>query len=848
MDILNSFEIENETFYYYDISKVINSSKKLTKLPIVLKILLEENLRKAKDSIEFHKIVNIFINRMNSEIFFYPSRIIMKDFTGIPALVDLASMRDSVKESGGDVKKINPQILTDLVIDHSLEVYNSTNNSLQININNDCEFNRERYEFAKWAENNFTNLRIVPPGSGVYHQVNLEYLSTILHIEEKDGKFLLYPETIVGTDFNTKMINSFGVLTFGVHDIDAQSILLGLPISLTLPKVVGVNIEGKLKDGVTSSDLLDSLKNSFKEHSLEGKIIEFYGDGLEYLSLEDRTLIANMAPIFKAKCLFFAIDNKTISYFNKTRETNDYSKLLKTFLEKQKLFYNGEELDYDEIINFKLSLLEPKICLTKRINDHISIDNLKNVALINQGKYLKDADIVFASITSCISTSNPYLLIHAALIAKKAYDFGLSVNKNIKKSFYPNSFIVKEYLENMGLLKYLEYIGFNIMGYGCNSYLKDYISLDNNIEQDLKEYNLNVCSVISGQNNIEGKINPLIKSSYLMSPSLVIIYSLIGTVKFDLFNDSIANIVGKDICLKDIWPSNKEVGYYLKKLDNTLYKDIYKNIFKGNEFWRKLIVDKSDTYKWNSNSTFIQSSKLFDYVFLEKIDIKKAEILIILGDDIRTDHISPSGQIPLYSEAAKYLENKGVKSYDYNTFETRRANSEVMLRGIFDNQKLKNYMLSKEGGYTIDYDTEEIISIYEKAKRLKERNKDIVIIAGEQYAKGTPIDWASKGTKLLGVKAVIAKSFDENYKSNLIYFGVLPLEFLDEDIKSLTLKGNENITIKVNDIKANSIIKGILHRNDVDIELELKCRLDNSNEVEYYKNGGVLPFLLNNIK
>lgn len=846
MDIINSFEIENETFYYYDISKVINSSKKLKNLPIVLKILLETNLRKSKDSIEFNKIVNIFSNRMNSKINFYPSRIIMQDFTGIPSFIDLASIRDTIKNQGGDVLKVNPQIMVDLVIDNSLNLDNQKNN-LEIDIDKEYEQNYEKYEFIKWAKNTFSNFRVIPPGSGICHQVNLEYLSTILHVEKKEDKFFLYPETIAGIDFHKTMINSLGVLGYGINGIDSQSVILGLPISLTLPKVIGVNIYGELKDGITSSDLVLTLIKRLKENNIDGELLEFYGDGLKTLTLEDRSTISYMAPEYKASCSFFAIDDKTISYFNKTRDNEDYSQLIKKYLQKQDFFYSEEQLDYDKVINFDLSLLTPTILGPKKTHTSMTMDNLKDLMILNEGRELKDTDIVFASITSCISTSNPYLLIHAALIAKKALEFGLKVNKNVKTSLTPSTLLVKEYLEKLDLLQYLETIGFNIVAYGCNTSYGHQSELDVNLESDIKTNNLNVCSVTSRDNSFENNIHPLVKSNYLMSPSLIIIYSLIGTIKFNLFEDVIGVIDDKDIMMKDLWPTNREVGGYLQKLDSTLYKDIYKNIFKGNEFWRKLIVEKGDTYNWNNHSTFIQPVKFINEVPLENIEINNAEILALLGDSISTDYISPIGQIPLYSPAAKYLESKGIRSFEYNSFESRRGNAEVMIRATFDNIKLQNHMVSKEGGYTMDYELNEIVSIYEKAQNFKEKNKPLVIFVGENYGTGPSRDWAVKGIKFLGIKSIIAKSFDENHKLNLIGLGVLPLEFIDDDIESLKLKGHESITIKANTIKAGSRVTMIIHKKDNDVEIELLCRLDNETELEYYKSGGVISYLLKNI-
>jgi len=844
---IKSFEIQGEVFYYFDIKSIVEDSKKLKKLPIVLKILLEANLRNAKDDIEFNEIIKAFKNRTTKEINLYPSRIIMQDFTGIPIIVDLASIRDTVVENGGDVSKVNPKIMVDLVIDHSLDVYSTSNkDSSEINIEKECELNKERYEFIKWAQNSFSNFRVVPPGSGICHQVNLEYLSTILHLDVVDNKNFIYPETIIGTDSHTTMINSLGVLGWGVGEVEAKSVMLGMPISFHLPKVVGVNIHGKLKEAITSSDLVLTLTKILKESNIAGKLVEFHGEGLRYLTLEDRSTISNMAPEYDAISSFFAIDDKTIDYFNKTRGTEDYGHLLKEYLQRQNLFYTNEDLDFDEVIDLNLDELEPTIAGPNKPEETIKIEHLKKQEILKSGFHLKDLDIVIASITSCTTTSNPYLIIHAALVAKKAYEFGLHKKEHVKTSFAPASLAVKQFLVELDLLKYLEYLGFHIVGYGCSTCCGNSGSLEDKYEFDIEDNKLNVCSVTSGNKNFEGRIHSLVKSNYLMSPSLVIVYALIGNTKFDLFEDVIGTIDDKDIYLKDLWPSSKDVGEYMGKLDYTLYKNIYKDIFKGNEFWQKLEVENSDTFNWNKESTYIQATKFYDEQNLTQINIENGRVLALLGDNITTDDISPLGQISLHSPASKYLENMGIKSFEYNTFGSRRGNAQVMLRGTFDNPRLKNKMVSKVGGYTFDYEANEIVPIFDKAQRFKELNKPLIIIAGENYGIGSPRDWAAKGTKLLGVKSVIAKSFDNNHRKNLISFGVLPLQFIDDDIESLKLKGDENITIVSDSIQAEGKVKAHINRGFDEVIIELKSRLDTKKEVEYYKNGGIFPFLIKN--
>lgn len=826
MNIINNFEIENETFYYYDINKVINNNLKLKRLPIVLKILLESNLRCSKNEIEFNRIVNIFSNRLNSKINFYASRVVTQNFTGISTLVDLTSLRNIAKTE--DINKINPQLMVDLIIDQTLE-------------KNSFEYDKEIYEFVKWAGNSFSKLRVIPPGSGISNKINFEYLSTVLHLEQKNEKFFLYPETIISTDSKTEMFNSFGVLALPLDGIDILSTILGLPLSLELPKVLGVNICGNIQNGVSSFDLIPTLIKQLEEYDVKGQIVEFYGEGLKYITLEDRSTILSLASKYNATCAFFAIDDKTISYFNKTRDTEDYGNLIKIYLQKQSLYFSDEELDYDETMTFDLSLIFPKINGPKKIQDFININSLKDLVIINRGSTLEDMDIVLAEIYSSVFKSNPHLLIHAALIAKKSFEFGIKINKNVNANLYLDSSFIVKYLEKLGLLEYFNKLGFNILIDEMHT------PLNEDIKSEIKNFNLNVCSISSMSNKFEKQNEPIIKSNYLMSPSLVIIYSLFGTMKFDIYSHAFTFVENKELTLFDLWPDSIEYGKYLDELDNTLYKDIYKNIFEGNEAWNKIDILEKNVYEWHESSTYLQGSKFIESINLEKIEINNAGILALLSDSITTEQISFLGQISLYSSASKYLEKKGVKSFEYNTFENRRANSEIMIRGILHNN-VKNQMVSKEGGYTMDYESGEIVSIHNKAEKFKNRNRPLVLFAGSNYGKGRAKDWAVKGMKLLGVKAIIAKSFDEVHRSNLITLGILPLEFLDDDIQSLKLKGSESININADVIKINSKINMIIVKEDLSFSIELKSRLDTEEEVEYYKKGGTISFLLEKIK
>ncbi|RXJ89070.1 aconitate hydratase [Arcobacter sp. CECT 8983] len=842
---INSFEIQGEIFYYYDIKAVMQENKELKKLPVVLKILLEANLRNASNENELYEIINIFKNKQRVNIKLYPSRVIMQDYTGVSVLVDLASMRDSFLELGKNVEDVNPKIIVDLVVDHSLDIYtNEEEYNFDSDIEKEYELNKEKYQFIKWAQNSFDKLRVVPPGSGICHQVNLEYLSTILHLKREENKNFIYPETLIGTDSHAPMINSLGVLGWKVNEIQAKTSILGMPVSLTLPQVVGVNIHGKLKEGVTSSDLVLTLTSKLKECNIKGKLVEFHGNGLKHLTLEDRSTIANMAPEYEAVCSFFTIDDKTIDYFNKTRDNEDYGYLLKEYLQRQELFYSDEVLEFDEVINFDLEELEPAIAGPNKVHTHIKVEELKEQQINKSGSYLKDLDVVIASITSCTTTSNPYLILHAALVAKKAYEFGLHTKEYVKTSFSPGSLAIKEFLKKLDLLKYLEHLGFYITGYACELFG----NLEDKYEFDIKDNKLDVCSLTSGSKNFQNRLHPLINYNYLSSPSLVVIYSIVGTTKFDLFEDVISTIDDKDIYLKDLWSSSKEVGDYMSELDYTLYKDIYKDIFKGNEFWQNLEVENTKNYKWNDNSTYIQASMFYTENKEEKLDIHGARLLALFDDNITTEQISPMGQIPLYSTASKYLEEKGIKSFEYNTFGSRKANAKLMIRGIFEHPKLKNRMVSKESAYTFDYENNEIVSIYEKSQKFKDLKKPLVVVAGHNFGMGKQKEWASKGMNLLGVKVIIAKSFDEKYRKDLIAYGILPLEFIDDDIDSLKLKGDENLSFISDKLIIEGKIKAYINRGYDEVQIDLKVRIDTKIELEYYKNGGIFPFLFNSFK
>jgi aconitate hydratase len=828
MNILNSFGIGDELFYYYDLEKVFSSYEELNNLPISLKILLEENLRKAKDDEEIEYIIDAFLNRKNSKINLYPSRIIMQDFSVIPMLMDFASFIDYLIQIGSDVNKINPKIMIDLIIDDFEE-----NDILE------AEKNIDKYKFIKWAQNSFNNFRVIPPGSGVYHRINLEYLSTIIHLEEENERKYLFPETNLIEDSNSSITNSLGVLNWKVDNVHLELAMLGHPISINFPKVLGIGIKGKLKTGVISSDLVFNIIQKLKEYKNENQIVEFFGEGICEITLEDRITILNEAYTHNIKSIFFPIDNRTLLYYNNTRDNDDFSKFIKVYLEKQKLFFESKDLSYDEIIEVDLNLIEPYIFEYKKTNTLLSINILQETPIIKEGLSLKDADIIFISILACQNSFNPYLLIHAGLLIKKAFELGFKPSDNIKKLLILKSDRVKIYLEKLDLLKYFVAFGFDLV----DSSFEKSMNLEKNLEEDIKKNTLNVISLSSTNESLyEKKLSSLIKSKYVMSPSLIIIYALTKTIKCNIFEE----FIFEKITLEELWPSYDICIEYLNKLDYSFYKNIYDDIFKGNLFWQEIKVSDSKSYNWDNNSTNIQASEIFINEEIDEIKVENAGILVLLGNDITSDYISFQGQINLYSEAGNYLEQKGIKSFDYGTFASRSGNAEIMVRGIFDNISLNNKMISKEGGFTKDFEKDEIVSIFELSKRFKERNRPLVIFAGENFGKGKTNIWAVKGIKMLGIKAIIAKSFDEEYKSNLVAFGIFPFEFgEDEDSELLNLRGDEIINITLNEeLKPNCMFDLTISSTRDVLKTKLICKLDSYEEIDYYKKGGLLSFLL----
>ena len=880
--VRQTLTVAQKKYQYFSLneaSKILG--RDLSKLPFSLKVLLENLLRFEDGDIVKIDDIRAVIDSVKDEskrveIAFSPSRVLMQDFTGVPAVVDLATMRDAISKTKGDPKKINPLVPVDLVIDHSVQVDFSGNvNAFSQNVELEMERNRERYEFLKWGQESFNNFRVVPPGTGICHQVNLENLAKVVWTKEVDGKTIAYPDTVVGTDSHTTMINGLAVLGWGVGGIEAEAAMLGQPISMLIPEVIGFKLFGSLKEGVTATDLVLTVTNVLRKKGVVGKFVEFFGSGLDNLSLADRATIANMAPEYGATCGIFPVDQETINYLHLSGRDEETIALVEAYAKAQNMFrdQNSPDPEFGEVLELDLSTVVPSLAGPKRPQDKIAltditktyiqlaeelkIDNAQKRSLISELNCdLGNGDVVIAAITSCTNTSNPAVLIAAGLVARNAHKKGLKVKTFVKTSFAPGSQVVSEYMANSGLQEYLDKIGFNIVGYGCTTCIGNSGPLHPKIEETVKSKNLLVAAVLSGNRNFEGRVHPLTKANYLASPPLVVAYALAGNMNVDLTKDSIGtDNDGKPVYLKDIWPSNKEIADMINSfVSREIFSKKYADLFKGNEAWQRIKISKSDTYSWDEKSTYIRLPNYFENGSGKRklSDINEARILALLGDSITTDHISPAGDIAKNSPAAIYLEKNGVEKKDFNSYGARRGNHEAMMRGTFANIRIKNEMADgKEGGYSKFIPTGEIMSIYDAAMEYKAQNTPLVIFAGKEYGTGSSRDWAAKGTLLLGVKAVIAESFERIHRSNLIGMGVLPLTFKDNQTrKSLDLKGDEIISIIgiTDDIKVGQNIKCVIKRSDGSIlETNLLCRLDTSNEVEYYKFGGILQFVMNQL-
>ena len=880
-----TLKIGKKTYTYYSFKAAEkNGLKNISALPFSIKVLLENLIRnedgatvELNDIKEFEKWKSD--KKVNKEINFRPARVLMQDFTGVPAVVDLASMRSAIKNEKGDPKKVNPLSPVDLVIDHSVMVDKfGTATAHKANVDLEYKRNIERYEFLRWGQKSFNNFRVVPPGTGICHQVNLEYLAKTVWSEKKKIKNkivnLAYPDTVVGTDSHTTMINGLSVLGWGVGGIEAEAAMLGQPISMVVPEVIGFEIKGKIKEGITATDLVLTITEQLRKKGVVGKFVEFYGKGLKELSVPDRATISNMAPEYGATCGFFPIDEETVKFLKVSGRAADEIKLVERYSKAQGLWedYKKNKRVYTDTMELDLSSIEPSLAGPKRPQDKILLSNVadqfmttfenefgqkktSNPISVNNEFEIDHGHVAIAAITSCTNTSNPSVMIGAGLLAQKANKLGLKTKPWVKTSLAPGSKVVTDYLEKSGLQEQLDKLGFNLVGFGCTTCIGNSGPLDKNISDAISKHDLIVSGVLSGNRNFEGRINPFVKANYLASPPLVVAYALAGSTKIDLSNEPIG--IGhnnKKIYLKDIWPKTKEIKVVINKIINSnLYKQRYKNVFKGDKKWNSVKSSSGLTYKWNKKSTYVQHPPFFKNSETNSVsDINKANILGIFGDSVTTDHISPAGAIKEDSPAGDYLTSKKIKKVDFNSFGARRGNHEVMMRGTFANIRIKNEMLDNiEGGYTIHYPSQKQMSIYDASVKYQKSKTPLIIFAGKDYGMGSSRDWAAKGTNLLGVKAVIAESYERIHRSNLVGMGVLPFQFLGNDNrKSLKLLGSEKVSITgiANKLKPQGKYKAqIFYANGKNITIDLKLLVNTATEVEYLLNGGILQYVLKNI-
>ena len=874
---LKSININGKNYKYFSLTEAEkNGLKGISKLPKSLKVILENLLRyednKTVTKNQIEEIKN-WLNKKKSstEIAYRPTRVLLQDYTGIPAVADLAAMREAVKEKNKDPKKINPLSNVDLVIDHSVQVDKFANkDSLERNVEIEFERNGERYSFLKWGQQAFNNFRIVPPGTGICHQVNLEYLSKVVWTAKYNNEEYIFPDTLVGTDSHTTMVNGLSVLGWGVGGIEAEAGMLGQPISMLIPEVIGFEMKNKLPEGTTATDLVLTVVKMLRDKKVVGKFVEFYGEGLKNLTLADRATIANMAPEYGATCGFFPIDDETLKYLKFSGRDEKIIKLVEEYSKEQGL-WSSNDIEFTDTLSLDMSEVVPTISGPKRPQDKVLLteasSNFKsifekitkrkkpNVSKIEGLEYeIKDGSILIAAITSCTNTSNPNVLIGAGLLAKKAFDKGLKTKPWVKTSLAPGSQVVTDYLEKAGLNYFLDELGFNLVGYGCTTCIGNSGPLPEKISEAIKRDNIYAVSVLSGNRNFEGRISPLIKANYLASPPLVVAYALAGSMDFDLYKDPLGQDKnGKNIYLKDIWPTNKEIEDTLKKsLNAEMFVKRYSDVSKGPKQWQKIKTEKSNIYKWNESSTYVKKPPFFENLPDKPEgfkDISDARPLLILGDMITTDHISPAGSIQKESPTGEYFMKNQILPKDYNSYGSRRGNHEVMMRGTFGNIRIKNEMApGTEGGFTKLYPDRKIMSVFEAVIEYKKRGIDLVVIAGKEYGTGSSRDWAAKGTKLLGVKVVIAESFERIHRSNLIGMGILPLQFKnDMNRKNLKLIGSELISVL-------DVSKGFKPRAELEVEIKYEdasikkiktlCRIDTQNELEYYKNGGILQYVL----
>lgn len=880
-----TLKVGTKNYTYFSL-KALESAGigEIKRLPFSLKVLMENLLRNEDNFTVFPDDIKAMgewtkNKKSTREINYYPARVLMQDFTGVPAVVDLAAMRDAMKAVGGNPQKINPLVPVDLVIDHSVIVDNyGSPSALSQNIKLEYERNGERYKFLKWGQKAFKNFRVVPPGTGICHQVNLEYLAQTVWTKEVNGETVAYCDTCVGTDSHTTMVNGLSVLGWGVGGIEAEAAMLGQAVTMLIPEVIGFKLIGKVKEGVTATDVVLTVTQMLRKKGVVDKFVEFFGPGLKDLTLADRATIANMAPEYGATCGFFPIDEKTIEFLRFTGRNEDRVQLVEAYAKEQGLWRNdSEDPIFTDTLELDLSTVEPSLAGPRRPQDRVSLSHVasnfmteltggfkvssddvnKKQAVEGESFTLTHGDVMIAAITSCTNTSNPSVMIGAGLVAKKANALGLKVKPWVKTSLAPGSQVVTDYLEAAGLQGELNQVGFNLVGYGCTTCIGNSGPLKPQFSKAIKDGNLTASAVLSGNRNFEGRVSPDVKANYLASPPLVVAYALAGNTKLDLTKDPIGkDPKGNSVYLKDIWPSSQEVQEAMSKaITPKMFASRYGNVFAGDEFWKGIPTVDSETYTWDQASTYIKNPPYFVGMKKEPEAIKdvlNANILGLFGDSITTDHISPAGSFKPETPAGKYLVERGVNPKDFNQYGARRGHDEVMTRGTFANIRLKNEMLKsgKEGGFTTLIPSGQETTIYEASADYQKKGIPLVVFAGKEYGTGSSRDWAAKGTRLLGIKAVIAESFERIHRSNLIGMGVIPLVFSEgQNRKSLNLDGSEVVTIKgLTTMKPKETLTAEIKRQSGEvIKVSLRSRIDTANELEYYKNSGILHYVLRNL-
>ncbi|SHM15688.1 aconitate hydratase AcnA [Vreelandella subglaciescola] len=899
-DTRQTLDVGSQQYHYYSLPKAADALGNIDRLPKTLKILLENQLRFADDESVEGADLQALVDwqkegKSSREIGYRPARVLMQDFTGVPGVVDLASMRDAVQKLGEDPARINPLSPVDLVIDHSVMVDEFGNaTAFEDNVELEMKRNRERYEFLRWGQHAFNNFRVVPPGTGICHQVNLEYLGRTVWSKEEDGKTLAYPDTLVGTDSHTTMINGLGILGWGVGGIEAEAAMLGQPVSMLIPEVVGFELSGKLREGITATDLVLTVTEMLRSKGVVGKFVEFYGDGLDTLPLADRATIANMSPEYGATCGFFPVDDETLRYLRLTGREDEQVALVEAYSKAQGLWREpGAEPIFSDSLGLDMGTVEASLAGPKRPQDRVTLGDMpkafakvmengdKTTTSEEKGRLFSEggqtavgvsrsyehADgpavsykgeefkldpgaVVIAAITSCTNTSNPSVMMAAGLLARKAREKGLTSQPWVKTSLAPGSKVVTDYLTATGLNEDLDALGFNLVGYGCTTCIGNSGPLPEEIEKAVTDGDLTVASVLSGNRNFEGRVHPLVKTNWLASPPLVVAYALAGNVQKNLAEDPLGTDKdGNPVYLKDVWPSQAEIADAVAQVNTKMYHKEYAAVFEGDDTWKAINVPQSQVYEW-PDSTYIQHPPFFEGMKREPDtveDVKNARVLAMLGDSVTTDHISPAGAIKPDSPAGRYLQENGIKPVDFNSYGSRRGNHEVMMRGTFANVRIQNEMLDGVvGGETRHVPSGEQMSIYDAAMKYQQEGTPLVVIAGKEYGTGSSRDWAAKGTLLLGVRAVLAESYERIHRSNLIGMGVVPLQFPEgQDRKSLGLTGDEEVSIEgLAELTPGGTVKVTIHTADGEKNVDAKCRIDTENELSYYRHGGILHYVL----